>query len=69
MADLRPQPGGHEVDRGALPPTMNGFPPPQREFDNTPSALEHRQIVSGAVVEMLAADVVTALPQGLNPQW
>ena len=39
-------------------------PPPKREFDNAPSAMEHRHFVSGAVAEMLAADAVTALPPG-----
>jgi hypothetical protein len=42
-------------------------PPPRREFANAPSALEHREIVSGAVAEMLAADDVTLLPPGEKP--
>jgi hypothetical protein len=29
--------------------------------------LEHRQFVSGAVTEMLAADAVTTLPPGVKP--
>jgi hypothetical protein len=32
-------------------------PPPRRELANVPSALEHREFVSGAVAKMLAADV------------
>ena len=36
-------------------------PPPRREFANALSALEHRELVSGAVAGMLAADVVTLL--------
>jgi hypothetical protein len=37
-------------------------PPLRREFANAPSALEHSEIVSGEVEEMLAADAVTLLP-------
>jgi hypothetical protein len=42
-------------------------PPLRREFANAPSALEHIDFVSGAVEEMLAADVVTLLPPGEKP--
>ena len=45
------------------------FPPPKRDNDNAPSALEHREFVSGAVAEMLAADAVTALPLGGSCSW
>ena len=42
-------------------------PPPRMEFANAPSAMEHREFVSGAVAEMLAADVVTLLPPWEKP--
>jgi hypothetical protein len=42
-------------------------PPSRREFANAPSALEYREVVSGAVAEMLFADVVTLLPPGEKP--
>ena len=42
-------------------------PPPMRKLANAPSALDHREFVSCAVVEMLAADVVTLLPPGEKP--
>jgi hypothetical protein len=42
-------------------------PPPRREFANAPSALEHREFVSGAVAEMLAAHAVTFLPPREKP--
>ena len=42
-------------------------PPPRREFANAPSALEHHEFVSGAVVEMLATDAVKLLPPGEKP--
>jgi hypothetical protein len=42
-------------------------PPPRRKFANAPSALEHREFVSGMVAEMLAADAVTLLPPGEKP--
>jgi hypothetical protein len=37
-------------------------PPPRRELANVPSALEHREFVSSAVAEMLAACAATLLP-------
>ena len=42
-------------------------PPPRREFVNVFSALEHREFISGAVAEMLAADALTLLPPGEKP--
>jgi hypothetical protein len=43
-------------------------PPRRRKFANAPSAMEHHEFVSGAVEEMLAADVVTLLPPGEKPR-
>ena len=44
--------------------------PPKRDNDNAaPSALEHREFVSGVVAPMLAADAVTALPLGGSCSW
>ena len=45
------------------------FPPPKRDNDNAPSALEHREFVSGAVSERLAADAVMALLLGGSCSW
>ncbi len=42
-------------------------PPPRREVANAPSAFEHSEFISGAVEEMLAADIVTLLPPGEKP--
>jgi len=39
-------------------------PTPRRELANAPSVLEHREFVSGAVAEMLAANSRTLLPPG-----
>ncbi len=43
------------------------LPPERREYDNTHTAYEHRDFVSGDVKEMLAAGAVTALPEGEKP--
>ncbi len=42
-------------------------PSPRMEFANAPSAMEHREFVSGAVAEMLAADAMTLLPPREKP--
>ncbi len=34
-------------------------PPERRDYDNAPTAYEHRDFVSGVVKEMLAAEAVT----------
>ncbi len=41
--------------------------PMAREMRNTASAMEHQEIVSGAVLEMLAEGDVTRLPPGEKP--
>jgi hypothetical protein len=43
------------------------LPPERREYDNSPSAYEHRDFVSGVVKEMLAAGAVTVIPEGEKP--
>ena len=42
--------------------------PPVKELANAPSADEHRDFVSSAVAEMLAANAVTLLPPGEKPR-
>jgi hypothetical protein len=41
--------------------------PPIKELANAPSAIEHHDFVSSAIVEMLAANDVTLLPPGEKP--
>ena len=56
LADVRPKPCGHGLDRERIPVVV------------APSADEHRDFVSSAVAEMLAANVVTLLPPGEKPR-
>jgi hypothetical protein len=42
--------------------------PTTREFPNAPSAFDHRELVTGAIKEMVEEDALTRLPKGQRPK-
>jgi hypothetical protein len=41
--------------------------PATREFPNAPSALDHKECVTGAIKELVEAGALTRLPKGQRP--